>query len=108
MALTSTLRLEPKHHSVSDPKEPVRAIPPRRPNPYRGSPGRTARRMLAHFSRADRHGRRCADRRGAELRGASRAAEVSDLGILVHAAVSYTHLRAHETDSYLVCRLLLE
>ena len=22
-------------------------------------------------------------------------------------AVSYTHLRAHETDSYLVCRLLL-
>src|SRR5680860_1059779 len=22
-----------------------------------------------------------------------------------HAAVSYTHLRAHETDSYLVCRL---
>src|SRR5665647_1286769 len=22
--------------------------------------------------------------------------------------VSYTHLRAHETDSYLVCRLLLE
>src|SRR5664279_1872829 len=27
------------------------------------------------------------------------------LGIV---AVSYTHLRAHETDSYLVCRLLLE
>src|SRR5665647_2930590 len=26
----------------------------------------------------------------------------------VRAAVSYTHLRAHETDSYLVCRLLLE
>src|SRR5680860_1640901 len=25
-----------------------------------------------------------------------------------HGAVSYTHLRAHETDSYLVCRLLLE
>src|SRR5680860_1235153 len=25
-----------------------------------------------------------------------------------YAAVSYTHLRAHETDSYLVCRLLLE
>ncbi len=22
--------------------------------------------------------------------------------------LSYTHLRAHETDSYLVCRLLLE
>src|SRR5665647_3643646 len=27
---------------------------------------------------------------------------------LVYYAVSYTHLRAHETDSYLVCRLLLE
>src|SRR5680860_1550759 len=26
----------------------------------------------------------------------------------VSRAVSYTHLRAHETDSYLVCRLLLE
>src|SRR5680860_765727 len=26
---------------------------------------------------------------------------------LLIAAVSYTHLRAHETDSYLVCRLLL-
>src|SRR5665647_3842901 len=25
-----------------------------------------------------------------------------------HDSVSYTHLRAHETDSYLVCRLLLE
>src|SRR5680860_576568 len=29
-------------------------------------------------------------------------------GSLVRTAVSYTHLRAHETDSYLVCRLLLE
>src|SRR5665647_3719000 len=27
---------------------------------------------------------------------------------LRHQPVSYTHLRAHETDSYLVCRLLLE
>ena len=26
----------------------------------------------------------------------------------INKAVSYTHLRAHETDSYLVCRLLLE
>ena len=31
------------------------------------------------------------------------------LGFVVSVrAVSYTHLRAHETDSYLVCRLLLE
>src|SRR5680860_1023614 len=28
--------------------------------------------------------------------------------VLVCVPVSYTHLRAHETDSYLVCRLLLE
>src|SRR5680860_1015309 len=28
-------------------------------------------------------------------------------GLLKTIAVSYTHLRAHETDSYLVCRLLL-
>src|SRR5680860_1707331 len=27
---------------------------------------------------------------------------------MVYSPVSYTHLRAHETDSYLVCRLLLE
>eukprot|EP01016_Furgasonia_blochmanni_P052980 TRINITY_DN8509_c0_g1_i18.p1 TRINITY_DN8509_c0_g1~~TRINITY_DN8509_c0_g1_i18.p1 ORF type:complete len:464 (+),score=125.31 TRINITY_DN8509_c0_g1_i18:163-1554(+) len=27
---------------------------------------------------------------------------------ITHSPVSYTHLRAHETDSYLVCRLLLE
>ena len=28
--------------------------------------------------------------------------------LIQHGSVSYTHLRAHETDSYLVCRLLLE
>ena len=28
--------------------------------------------------------------------------------MMVSMPVSYTHLRAHETDSYLVCRLLLE
>src|SRR5664279_935758 len=28
--------------------------------------------------------------------------------VQVPGPVSYTHLRAHETDSYLVCRLLLE
>ena len=31
-----------------------------------------------------------------------------ELDIRENKAVSYTHLRAHETDSYLVCRLLLE
>src|SRR5665647_23510 len=33
---------------------------------------------------------------------------VVELTVALHYAVSYTHLRAHETDSYLVCRLLLE
>src|SRR5664279_6583152 len=28
--------------------------------------------------------------------------------LCIYRPVSYTHLRAHETDSYLVCRLLLE
>ena len=31
-----------------------------------------------------------------------------NLDVIISVAVSYTHLRAHETDSYLVCRLLLE
>src|SRR5665647_3843784 len=39
-------------------------------------------------------------RRRDALHGAGQGPEI--------AAVSYTHLRAHETDSYLVCRLLLE
>ena len=35
--------------------------------------------------------------------------EKSDIVKVISAdTVSYTHLRAHETDSYLVCRLLLE
>src|SRR5665647_930189 len=40
----------------------------------------------------------------------ARLAEVVDclLENDFHHPVSYTHLRAHETDSYLVCRLLLE
>src|SRR5665647_3043202 len=32
----------------------------------------------------------------------------TSVGLYAVDAVSYTHLRAHETDSYLVCRLLLE
>src|SRR5665647_977303 len=31
-----------------------------------------------------------------------------DVNLHKEGTVSYTHLRAHETDSYLVCRLLLE
>src|SRR5665647_1594149 len=38
---------------------------------------------------------------------ASRVSAVRACGPYTVSAVSYTHLRAHETDSYLVCRLLL-
>src|SRR5665647_1328385 len=53
--------------------------------------------------------RRTAD--GAWTRGYRDLAEVStdvERAADYPCAVSYTHLRAHETDSYLVCRLLLE
>src|SRR5665647_3858323 len=41
-----------------------------------------------------------------ESAAAGPAAPAGSLGKAL--PVSYTHLRAHETDSYLVCRLLLE
>src|SRR5664279_6567702 len=41
---------------------------------------------------------------GADYHNASH----SHIDALCHVSVSYTHLRAHETDSYLVCRLLLD
>src|SRR5665647_1122389 len=44
------------------------------------------------------------------IRGSMRCAFTASrigCGIGTCVAVSYTHLRAHETDSYLVCRLLL-
>src|SRR5665647_234172 len=45
---------------------------------------------------------------GVEIGGLQGPAAVNALeDSLRVAAVSYTHLRAHETDSYLVCRLLL-
>ena len=47
---------------------------------------------------------------GDVLHGGDIYAQVQETRAIVHKsmAVSYTHLRAHETDSYLVCRLLLE
>src|SRR5680860_1754307 len=38
----------------------------------------------------------------------SKNAKLIAITAVILLAVSYTHLRAHETDSYLVCRLLLE
>ena len=43
-----------------------------------------------------------------KLRGLHKEREVLETQEISFQAVSYTHLRAHETDSYLVCRLLLE
>src|SRR5665647_3922247 len=43
-----------------------------------------------------------------ELADPSSRDELRAFAIHALKAVSYTHLRAHETDSYLVCRLLLE
>ena len=42
------------------------------------------------------------------LKAAGIPTEVEIQSLAGSATVSYTHLRAHETDSYLVCRLLLE
>src|SRR5665647_862056 len=43
-----------------------------------------------------------------DLTGMDVQGDVGDHRAVGIPAVSYTHLRAHETDSYLVCRLLLE
>src|SRR5665647_1666155 len=40
------------------------------------------------------------------LEKASELASLAKHAGIIDGAVSYTHLRAHETDSYLVCRLL--
>ena len=48
------------------------------------------------------------DGNGFSVKNAILYAENNYFGLFSYIAVSYTHLRAHETDSYLVCRLLLE
>ena len=62
-------------------------------------------------------GRICPDRGKSFLSGGGAGIEQSEMtervshpraGTALLIPVSYTHLRAHETDSYLVCRLLLE
>ena len=47
-------------------------------------------------------------RAAAKMKGAYSIVVMSPRKLIGARAVSYTHLRAHETDSYLVCRLLLE
>src|SRR5665647_1825581 len=50
------------------------------------------------------------DRDTGRVSAGDRSAPVNELELELKKGnpVSYTHLRAHETDSYLVCRLLLE
>src|SRR5680860_589583 len=55
--------------------------------------------------RPDRQHRKCAALVGDVMK---KYHPHGDQAIYDALAVSYTHLRAHETDSYLVCRLLLE
>src|SRR5680860_1806614 len=45
---------------------------------------------------------------GNSLAVTSSTTTIPSADLISSASVSYTHLRAHETDSYLVCRLLLE
>src|SRR5680860_1749353 len=58
----------------------------------------------AHETRALRHGRACPEVAAQQVAPADHQPDLPQH----HTPVSYTHLRAHETDSYLVCRLLLE
>src|SRR5665647_1604680 len=51
---------------------------------------------------------RCAELREEVVHGRDSMAGLTSLALRPCGSVSYTHLRAHETDSYLVCRLLLE
>src|SRR5680860_537423 len=55
---------------------------------------------------AVRHGRQGQAQQGVDIYG-RRQGQGPYIGAQCK-PVSYTHLRAHETDSYLVCRLLLE
>src|SRR5665647_1705932 len=43
-----------------------------------------------------------------EIKSGSNSVKSTGFSVSGIGSVSYTHLRAHETDSYLVCRLLLE
>src|SRR5665647_1279722 len=45
---------------------------------------------------------------GGLIRSSKKTANPCVQKVRYQSPVSYTHLRAHETDSYLVCRLLLE
>src|SRR5664279_5993140 len=67
----------------------------------------TARAKLQHPGRADGQDRD----HGVRVRTSTDPVSVPRHAVgsvAVQTPVSYTHLRAHETDSYLVCRLLLE
>src|SRR5665647_2539715 len=73
---------------------------------WKGTPARRSRSSMRPGGRGavlDLHGVRLLREQGEE-EDVAPVGQVEDGGHRVQ-AVSYTHLRAHETDSYLVCRL---
>src|SRR5665647_1391268 len=82
-----------------------------------GVPSRQAPEISRFWTLVTNFSRYAPEKRRNHLSGHDRICEAwnapadNDVGqVCAHPAppVSYTHLRAHETDSYLVCRLLLE
>src|SRR5664279_5939242 len=67
-----------------------------------GSPLDTAWQTSASTTRPDSGRKKCS------MSSVASTASRTLRGVERWNSVSYTHLRAHETDSYLVCRLLLE
>src|SRR5680860_1642837 len=70
-----------------------------------------AGRSSGHFDNkqdAVNAGRKISQNQGTEFYIHGKDGKIHRKGSHGNDPVSYTHLRAHETDSYLVCRLLLE
>src|SRR5665647_1551595 len=98
---------------VYHPAVAVRAKPARR----RGANGYTVAKWAGGGGGGSRRARRPRGRQAFAASTRSTTAAVCSMSPsstsrcvtkrTVHGPVSYTHLRAHETDSYLVCRLLL-
>ena len=88
---------------IEDALEKICHIPVRTIGAGRTDAGVHAREQVFHFDHDWMHGEE-------KLLQALRAHLPSDISprLLRETAVSYTHLRAHETSLHLVCRLLLE
>src|SRR5665647_1477259 len=91
---------KPREHWINHTWRLRRSSPVARSSPASANRSLRAASRVAHGSSRPCHSRPVATQI-ARVRASSRTGK----GRL---PVSYTHLRAHETDSYLVCRLLLE